>query len=90
MNIGIVNLSTIYNDDMLSDVLSRVPQNSIIVIEDIDGFGFKQEKDASKNDGKEAFGRHRGLITGPGILNAIDGISSVEESSKRFFFFFFY
>ncbi|KAI8889454.1 P-loop containing nucleoside triphosphate hydrolase protein [Backusella circina FSU 941] len=78
MNVAILNLSAAADDDTLSTVLARVPKNSVLVIEDIDHYKFEEgisEKDDSKKSKDE-----KKSVSVSGILNAIDGIASLEES----------
>jgi KaiC/GvpD/RAD55 family RecA-like ATPase len=81
MNVAILSLSAAADDDSLSNVLARVPKNSLLVIEDIDHYKFEEGTSGKeKNDGRG--GESKKSISVSGILNAIDGIASVEESSK--------
>jgi KaiC/GvpD/RAD55 family RecA-like ATPase len=81
MNVAILSLSAAADDDSLSNVLARVPKNSLLVIEDIDHYKFEEGTSGKeKSDGRG--GESKKSISVSGILNAIDGIASVEESSK--------
>lgn len=70
MHISVLNLMTrVLTDDSLINVLSNTPENSIILIEDIDCVF---NEDRSTNDEKN------NSITFSGLLNAIDGVSAGE------------
>lgn len=80
MNVAILNLSAAASDDALSTALAQVPKSCILVIEDLDHYQFEEgvpEKQDSKGLPKE-----KNSVSVSGILNAIDGITSMEESSK--------
>lgn len=80
MNVAILNLSGAASDDALSSALAQVPKSCILVIEDIDHYKFEEgvsETTDTKNPPKE-----KNTVSVSGILNAIDGIASLEESSK--------
>lgn len=85
MNVAILNLSAAADDDTLSTVLARVPKNSVLVIEDIDHYKF-EEGTSDKDDTKKSKDEKK-TVSVSGILNAIDGIASLEESSRCYFFF---
>lgn len=80
MNVAILNLFAASNDDALSTALAQVPKSCILVIEDVDHYQFEEgvsDKQESHRPSKE-----KNIISVSGILNAIDGITSLEESSK--------
>lgn len=83
MNVAILNLSAASaNDDALSNALAQVPKSCILVIEDLDHYQFEEgvtEKQEGKTPPKE-----KNTVSVSGILNAIDGITSMEESSKYY------
>lgn len=56
------------NDNRINDLLAKVPEKSILLLEDID-YAFTRRKRAN---GKE------GGLTFSGLLNAIDGVASAE------------
>lgn len=75
-----MNLSSAPDDNTLLMALLYVPKNCILVIEDVDHYEFKEgikrtseSKENSDDNGK---------VSVSGILNALDGITSLEESSK--------
>jgi len=57
-----INLSSIKGDEELSDILSKIPDNSILLIEDIDSFFDGREIKNEKSD-----------ITFSGFINSLDG-----------------
>ncbi|ELR12161.1 ATPase, AAA domain containing protein [Acanthamoeba castellanii str. Neff] len=69
------------NDSSLNMWLVEAPQNSIILLEDVDVAFLNQDRSSKKSEGKSAyedlFGRPR-TVTFSGLLNAIDGIASQE------------
>jgi mitochondrial chaperone BCS1 len=70
MNIYLLMLSDPnMNDNRISDLIAKVPERNILLLEDID-CAFTQRKKAS---GKE------GGLTFSGLLNAIDGVASPEN-----------
>ena len=69
MNICYLNLSSgNLNDDSLNRALNDAPQNSIILLEDIDGVFV----------GREEVNKNRRGVTFSGLLNALDGVRSQE------------
>ncbi|KAG2193996.1 hypothetical protein INT47_004998 [Mucor saturninus] len=78
MNVAILNLSAAANDDALSTALAQVPKSCILVIEDLDHYQF-EEGVPEKQDGKTP-PKEKNTVSVSGILNAIDGITSLEES----------
>ncbi|GAA5796558.1 hypothetical protein HPULCUR_001930 [Helicostylum pulchrum] len=78
MNVAILNLSAAASDDALSSALAQVPKSCMLVIEDVDHYQFEEgssEKADTKGPTKE-----KNTVSVSGILNAIDGIASLEES----------
>lgn len=72
LNICYLNLSSgRLDDDDLNDVLSSAPDNSIILLEDIDAI-FVQRESVTQ-------GHQRG-VSFSGLLNALDGVRSQEGS----------
>ncbi|KAI8642722.1 P-loop containing nucleoside triphosphate hydrolase protein [Parasitella parasitica] len=78
MNVAILNLSAAADDDSLSSALAQVPKNCILVIEDIDHYKFDEGLSEKKSDDKDS--KKDNSVSVSGILNAIDGIASLEES----------
>jgi len=67
-NICILSLSDKgLSDDRLAYMLSNTPQNSIILLEDVDAAFIKRE------------GRFESNVTFSGLLNTLDGVASSEE-----------
>ena len=64
MNIGFINFDSSFNDNVLMKSMIRAPEDSIIVLEDIDSL-FQERK---KND------EHKNAVTLVGLLNTLDGI----------------
>ena len=72
LNICYLNLSgDTLCDDGLNRALCDAPQQSIILLEDIDGI-FVNREDVNKS------GRRRRRVTFAGLLNALDGVRSQE------------
>ena len=70
-NISIINLSTISDDNELLKAFSCVPNDSILLLEDIDLIFQKlQDKETKENE--------KNMITFSGVLNALDGITYKE------------
>ncbi|KAI8883875.1 P-loop containing nucleoside triphosphate hydrolase protein [Backusella circina FSU 941] len=82
MNVAILSLSAAADDDSLSNVLARVPKNSLLVIEDIDHYKFEEGTSGKEKSegGVGGGGIPKKSVSVSGILNAIDGIASLEES----------
>ncbi|KAG2205602.1 hypothetical protein INT46_010764 [Mucor plumbeus] len=78
MNVAILNLSAAADDDSLSSALAQVPKSCILVIEDIDHYQFDEGLPEKKDDNKGP--KKNNSVSVSGILNAIDGIASLEES----------
>lgn len=79
MNVAILSLSAAANDDALSSALAQVPKNCMLVIEDVDHYQF-EEGVKEKKEGQSS-SSEKNTVSVSGILNAIDGIASLEESS---------
>ena len=72
LNICYLNLSgDTLCDDGLNRALNDAPQQSIILLEDIDGI-FVEREDVNKNQNR----RRRRRVTFAGLLNALDGVRS--------------
>lgn len=78
MNVAILNLSAAASDDALSSALAQVPKSCILVIEDVDHYQFEEGVSDSSDPNKSS--REKSSVSVSGILNAIDGIASLEES----------
>lgn len=81
MNVAMLNLASIANDDALGSTIANIPKNSIVVLEDIDHYKFEEGVDKKKK-GKSKEENTGSSVSVSGILNAIDGIASLEELSK--------
>lgn len=68
MSVYLISVSSLPNDDSLSECFSSVPENSIIVLEDIDTVSAVKDRDKDDTTG----------VTMSGILNVLDGIQSPE------------
>lgn len=66
-NICYLNLRSVQEDQYLQDLFARIPNNSILVIEDID----------ASFDGRKTIGK--GKITFSALLNCLDGIFYKED-----------
>lgn len=66
MNVYIITLSAINNDEVLAELFSAIPDNSVIVLEDIDIVSAVKERDENSSSG----------VTMSGMLNVLDGLSS--------------
>ena len=74
LNICYLNLSgDTLCDDGLNRALNDAPQQSIILLEDIDGI-FVEREDVNRNQNR----RRRRRVTFAGLLNALDGVRSQE------------
>jgi len=74
LNICYLNLSgDTLCDDGLNRALNDAPQQSIILLEDIDGI-FVEREDVNQNQRR----RRRRRVTFAGLLNALDGVRSQE------------
>jgi SpoVK/Ycf46/Vps4 family AAA+-type ATPase len=89
MNVAMLNLSTIANDDALSTTIANIPKNSIVVLEDIDHYKFEEgvTETKKKKSSKSKESTSASSVSVSGILNAIDGIASLEELGKVELFF---
>lgn len=83
MNVAILNLSAASDDDSLSSALAQLPKGCILVIEDVDHYQFDEGLQEKKDEGKS--NKKSNSVSVSGILNAIDGIASLEESRKYFY-----
>jgi len=72
MNLGERGLS----DDRLSHLLSVAPQQSIVLLEDIDAAFSKREQETAR---METTGYYANHVTFSGLLNCLDGVASTEE-----------
>lgn len=73
-NICILNLSEMnLTDDRLNHLMNNLPQRSILLLEDIDAAFDKR----LQSDGKDGYQSH---VTFSGLLNALDGVTSSEET----------
>jgi len=71
LDICILNLNSAgVGDDELRKMLSNVPENAVVLIEDIDCAYEQRQKDNDNKDSK---------ITFSGLLNAIDGVVAAER-----------
>lgn len=78
MNVAILNLSAASDDDSLSSAMTQLPKSCILVIEDVDHYQFDEGLQEKKDDNKT--NKKNNSVSVSGILNAIDGIASLEES----------
>lgn len=67
MNVYIVSLTSLSNDEALSDCFQAIPSNSIVILEDIDIVSAVKERD--KDDDSNG-------VTMTGMLNVLDGFQS--------------
>lgn len=68
MRVYALNLGSIRGDNELIDAITSVPENAVLLIEDIDAA--QQDRDAVASDEKSQ------AVTMSGLLNAIDGVFS--------------
>lgn len=66
MNVYIVSLTSLSNDEALSDCFQAIPSNSIVILEDIDIVSAVKERDKDDDNG----------VTMTGMLNVLDGFQS--------------
>lgn len=72
-NICILNLSeNNLTDDRLNHLMNHIPKRSILLLEDIDAAFNKREQSADSS--------YQNGVTFSGLLNALDGVASAEES----------
>jgi len=75
LDICILNLThSGLTDDAMAEYLRDAPQNSVIVLEDVDAIFV--ERTATKSEGKERGGNTS--VSFSGLLNALDGVASQE------------
>ncbi len=67
MNVYIVSLTSLSNDEALSDCFQAIPSNSIVILEDIDIVSAVKDRD--KDDDNNG-------VTMTGMLNVLDGFQS--------------
>ncbi|KAK4513373.1 uncharacterized protein ATC70_005370 [Mucor velutinosus] len=78
MNVAILNLSAASDDESLSSAMAQLPKSCILVIEDVDHYQFDEGLQGKKDDNK--MNKKKNSVSVSGILNALDGIASLEES----------
>lgn len=66
MNVYVLSVSSLANDQVLSECFSNVPENSVLVLEDIDSVSAVKDRDKEDNVG----------VTMSGMLNVLDGLQS--------------
>lgn len=70
------------NDDTLNNLMNTTPENSIILLEDIDAAfprrDLKEDEEKSKKDMMSPEEASSGKVTMRGLLNALDGVASTE------------
>lgn len=66
MNVFIIPITSLLNDESLSDCFSAIPPNSIVVLEDIDIAKGVKDRDEDNDKG----------VTMQGMLNVLDGFQS--------------
>ncbi|XP_032232146.2 mitochondrial chaperone BCS1 [Nematostella vectensis] len=76
-SICVMNLSDrSLTDDRLNHLMSVAPQQSIILLEDIDAAFVKRDETNAANKGG---GMYQNRVTFSGLLNTLDGVASSEE-----------
>ncbi|KAI7867527.1 P-loop containing nucleoside triphosphate hydrolase protein [Spinellus fusiger] len=78
MNVAIISLSGSLTDDSFNVLISEVPRNSILVMEDIDHCTIADPSNDSGNSSESRSKNSR--ITMSGLLNALDGVTAQEGS----------
>lgn len=79
-----LNLGSVMGDDDLFSAIAEVPQRAILLIEDIDATGASKKRqrpapvDVPANAPSVEGGREPAEITLSGLLNALDGVASVD------------
>lgn len=66
MNVFIIPITSLLNDESLSDCFAAIPQNSIVILEDIDIAKGVKDRDSEDTKG----------VTMQGMLNVLDGFQS--------------
>jgi len=71
-----LNLASVSQDSVLMEAFAEVPQDAILLVEDIDAIRVAKSRtgDGAKNEGAQG----GGFTTLSGLLNAIDGVSAPE------------
>ena len=71
-----LNLASVSQDSVLMEAFAEVPQDAILLVEDIDAMRIAKSRtgDAAKKDSSQG----SGLTTLSGLLNAIDGVAAPE------------
>ncbi|KJZ68818.1 hypothetical protein HIM_11792 [Hirsutella minnesotensis 3608] len=75
IDIYIVNIPDV-NDQSLKDIFSELPQQCVVLLEDIDAAGIGRPSDYDDSDGGLP-GSRKG-VTMSGLLNTLDGVASQE------------
>ena len=72
-NVAMINLSEIgITDDLLAQLLTQLPERSIVVLEDVDAaFVNRRQRDGDGYSGR--------TVTFSGLLNALDGLAAGED-----------
>src|SRR5690606_10180375 len=70
-NLAVLSLNSIKTDEQLAEALANAPNNAFIVIEDIDACGVNVSRTHEE--------KQQG-ITFSGLLNALDGIITADET----------
>lgn len=71
-----LNLASVSQDSALMEAFAEVPQDAILLVEDIDAMRIAKDR-AADSDGKDK-GPAGSLTTLSGLLNAIDGVAAPE------------
>ncbi|KJZ69485.1 hypothetical protein HIM_11127 [Hirsutella minnesotensis 3608] len=75
IDIYIVNIPDV-NDQTLKDLFSELPQQCVVLLEDIDAAGIGRSSDSDDSDIE--LSRSRKGVTMSGLLNTLDGVASQE------------
>lgn len=81
LSIHFLSLNSVGSDSSLIEAFSSLPENSIIIIEDVDLNSITQARNSKFSDGtEEDQNQHQteSKITLSGLLNALDGVLSAE------------
>lgn len=72
-NVYNVTLNDVKSDRMLADMISEIDEGSIILLEDVDSFRAAKTRDEDSDDDEDG-------VTLSGLLNALDGLESLQNT----------
>lgn len=75
--LGIINLNSVEGDDGLMEIVTEIPDNAILLIEDIDACLASHSRKVKKSKNKKS--DDETAVTLSGLLNALDGIMTPDN-----------